>query len=79
MWDPDQIDALGSRLTDAEVEELKEVEAQRHLPDYMRRVDQLIATKMVAYGIATYDEIFPGLRLVFMLTRSCRSLCVLKL
>ena len=60
VWEAHQIDQLGARLTDAEIAELKEVEAQRDQPDYMQRVDELIASKMVAYGIATYSQIFPG-------------------
>lgn len=56
----DQIDLLGERLTDVEVEELRLLEDNRDMPDYNAKVDQLIAAKMVAYGIATYEEIFPG-------------------
>lgn len=60
IWDPYQIDLLGLRMSDAEVEELQRLEADRSQPDYVQKVDQLIASKLVAYGITTYEELFSG-------------------
>lgn len=60
MWDPRHIDLLGERLTSSELGELRDMEEQADQPDYMQKVDLLVASKLIIYGIATHAQLFKG-------------------
>ncbi len=59
-WDPRQLDLLGERLTASEERQLRDLEEQSELPDYMQKVDLLVASKLIAHGIATHKQLFKG-------------------
>lgn len=60
MWDPRHIDLLGERLTSSELGELRDLEEEADQPDYMQKVDLLVASKLIVYGIAKHDQLFKG-------------------
>ena len=59
-WDPRQLDLLGERLTASEERQLRDLEEQSELPGYMQKVDLLVASKLIAHGIATHKQLFRG-------------------